>query len=152
MIDLSNKTAIITGSGRGIGKVIAKRLASFGANIFISDINQASIATTISELKKDFPKLQIEGYYCDVSQFDSIVSLSDYFFEKFPSIEILINNAGITKDNLLIRMKQQEWQDVIDINLTGIFNCTQVFSKAMIKQKKTCLYCEYIFFVWSKWK
>ena len=136
MLDFKDKNVIVTGSARGIGKVIAKKFASLGANILLTDIEEESLNGTVKEFESEFPNIKIKGKVCDVSSYDSVKSVSEYFLETFSSIHILINNAGITKDNLLIRMKEKEWKDVIDINLSGIFNCTQIFSKIMIKQKK----------------
>lgn len=120
--ELKGKVAIVTGSGRGIGKEIATILAKNGCNITVTDISEETAKQTAEELAK----LGVEtlAVASDVSDATQAESLAKQTFEKWGKIDILVNNAGITMDGLFIRMKPQQWQKVIDINLTGTYNCT----------------------------
>lgn len=134
MKKLSKKTAIITGSARGIGKGIAEKFSENGANIVIVDILQEEIDKTVSQLKVSNPN--VIGIKCDITQENEVENLVEKTMEQFQSIDILVNNAGITRDKLLIRMTLADWEDVIKVNLTGTFLCTQKVSKIMMKQRK----------------
>ena len=134
MKKLSKKTAIITGSARGIGKGIAEKFSENGANIVIVDILQEEIDKTVSQLKVSNPN--VIGIKCDITQENDVEDLVEKTMEQFQSIDILVNNAGITRDKLLIRMTLADWEDVIKVNLTGTFLCTQKVSKIMMKQRK----------------
>ncbi|MBC8527471.1 MAG: 3-oxoacyl-[acyl-carrier-protein] reductase [Candidatus Cloacimonetes bacterium] len=131
---LSGKTAIITGSVRGIGKGIAEKFSESGANIVIVDILQEEIDKTVSQLKVSNPN--VIGIKCDITQENDVENLVEKTMGQFQSIDILVNNAGITRDKLLIRMTLADWEDVIKVNLTGTFLCTQKVSKIMMKQRK----------------
>ena len=131
---LADKVAIITGSSRGIGKAAALALAGEGAKIVV---NYASSSGAADEVVK-----QIEGdggeaiaLQADVSQAEQVDELVKTTKDKFGSIDVLVNNAGITRDTLLLRMKPEDWQAVIDLNLTGVFLCTRAVSKIMLKQR-----------------
>ena len=131
---LKDQVALITGSARGIGKEIAKTFAKEGATVIISDINADMASATANEFKQ-------QGYHCadfvcDVTNMQSVEEMVNKILDKFGRIDILLNNAGITKDNLLLRMKEEEWDAVLRVNLKGTFNCTKVVSKAMLKAKK----------------
>lgn len=130
---LDGKVAIITGAARGIGKAIALTLASEGANPVIVDIDleeAKKVADEISSLSQNSIALKV-----DVSNFSEVEEMVAKVVEKYGHIDILVNNAGITRDALLIKMKEEEWDRVIDINLKGTFNCTQAVSKIMIRQR-----------------
>jgi len=131
---LAGKTAIVTGGSRGIGREIALELARQGANIVINyrsrDEEAQKVAKEIQELGRETLIVQ-----ADISKFDQAEKLIKETKEKFSSIDILVNNAGITQDNLLIRMKEEEFDAVIDVNLKGTFNCIRHAAKIMAKQR-----------------
>jgi len=133
-LDLIGKTAIVTGASRGIGRATAILLARSGASVVINySRNQAAA----EEVKKSIEAFGGTAaiYQADVSDYIQCESLIKSSIDQFGRIDILINNAGITRDNLLARMKSEEWQQVIDINLTGVYNCCRAIVKPMLKQK-----------------
>ncbi|MDF2839958.1 MAG: fabG [Clostridia bacterium] len=134
-MQLTGKTAIVTGGARGIGKSIAMTLAAAGANIVINYTRSSKEAEEVVEEAK---KLGVSALAvkADVSKNDEIENLVKEVLNHFDSIDILVNNAGITRDNLLIRMSEEDFQAVIDINLKGAFICTKHVSKVMMKQRK----------------
>ena len=131
---LEGKTALITGANRGIGRSIALRLASEGANIAFSDIayddNSKSLENEVINMG-----LKCKGYASDASSFTDTEKLIDDIFKEFGRIDVLINNAGITKDNLLMRMTEADWDLVIKVNLKSVFNFTKSIQKVMLKQR-----------------
>ncbi|MFZ1026796.1 MAG: 3-oxoacyl-[acyl-carrier-protein] reductase [Limnoraphis robusta] len=131
---LKEQVAIITGASRGIGRAIAIALASEGANIVV---NYASSSGAADELVSEITNSggNAIARQADVSQADQVDTLISSVMEKWGRIDILVNNAGITRDTLLLRMKPEEWQAVIDLNLTGVFLCTRAVSKIMLKQR-----------------
>ena len=131
---LKGKTAIITGSGRGIGKAIALKLASYGANIVINDIPSSDYAdATCEEIKAlGVDSIVIKG---DVRNTDDVDTLINTTLEKFGSIDIFVNNAGVTRDGLILRMNEDDWDLVMDINLKGAFNCIKAVARPMMKQR-----------------
>ena len=133
-MQLTNKTAVVTGGSRGIGKAIALRLAAAGANVVVNYTNNAEAANKVVE---EIEKLGVAGLAikADVSSFEEVENMVKEVQAKFSSIDILVNNAGITKDNLIIRMTEKDFEDVINTNLKGTFNCTKSIAKIMIKQK-----------------
>lgn len=133
---LSGKVALITGSARGIGKAIALELAHHGAKIVINDILEKNEIDITSEEIKKSGNIAI-GIKADVTVFDEVNRMVKEIISKFGKIDILVNNAGITRDSLLIRMKEEDWDAVIRINLKGTFNCSKVVAKYMMKQKST---------------
>jgi 3-oxoacyl-[acyl-carrier protein] reductase len=133
MIDLKNKTAIVTGSARGIGKAIATKLGSLGANLVITDMNEEATKATAEEMKTlGYRAIAVVG---NVTKEEDCAALMEAANKEFGSIDILVNNAGITKDGLLMRMKKEQWDAVIAVNLTGVYNCTQAVTKYMMKQR-----------------
>lgn len=134
MIDLTNKTAIVTGAGRGIGKAIALKLASFGANIIVNDIPSSADA---DETAKEIEAMGRGALVCkgDVRNFDDVSEMVKKTLDKFGTVDILINNAGITRDNLIMRMDEKDFDDVIAINLKGAFNCIKAVTRPMMKQR-----------------
>jgi len=133
---LSGKVALITGSARGIGKAIAQELANHGANIVINDIlAKNEIDKTLEEIKKN-GNIAV-GIKADITVFDEVSRMMKEIINKFGKIDILVNNAGITRDSLLIRMKEEDWDAVIRINLKGTFNCSKSVAKYMMRQKST---------------
>ena len=133
MARLSNKVAIVTGSARGIGKAIALRLAQEGADVVVSDIDLQGAQKTAEEIRA-LGRRSI-AVKVDVSRFEEAQDLVTKAIEEFDRVDILINNAGITRDNLLIRMSEEEWDSVIDVNLKGTFNCTKAVARVMMKQR-----------------
>lgn len=131
---LKDQVAIVTGASRGIGRAIALQLAFEGAKVVV---NYASSSTAADQVVAEITAaggeaVAIQG---DVSQENQVDTLIKTTLEKFQRVDILVNNAGITRDTLLLRMKLEEWQAVIDTNLTGVFLCTKAVSKIMLKQR-----------------
>jgi 3-oxoacyl-[acyl-carrier protein] reductase len=133
-MDFSNKVAIVTGGSRGIGKAIAKKLASFKANIVI---NYTSSETEALKVKEEIESLGVEcmTVKCDVSKSEDVNNMVSEVMDRFGKVDILINNAGITKDALIMKMKEEDFDKVIDVNLKGVFNCTKAVTKPMMKQR-----------------
>ena len=131
---LKGKNAIITGASRGIGREIALTLAENGANIVI---NYRNYNNEIEALVKDIEAkgVKIVTVKCDVSNFEEVENLISEAKEKLGSIDILVNNAGITKDGLLMRMKHEDFESVLDVNLKGVFNTTKLITPIMMKQR-----------------
>lgn len=131
---LTNKTAVVTGASRGIGRSIAIDLAKSGANVVVNySGNEAKANEVVDEIKA--LGQQAFAVKADVSNAEEVQAMMKQAIDTFGSIDILVNNAGITKDNLLMRMKENEWDDVININLKGVFNCTKAVTRQMIKQR-----------------
>ncbi|MEH2414661.1 3-oxoacyl-[acyl-carrier-protein] reductase [Nostoc sp.] len=131
---LQDKVAIVTGASRGIGRAIAIELASQGA---IAVVNYASSSAAAEAVVAEITAAggQAIAIQADVSKSDQVDALVKSVMEKFNRVDILVNNAGITRDNLLLRLKTEDWQAVIDLNLTGVFLCTRAISKIMLKQR-----------------
>jgi len=131
---LRGKVAIITGASRGIGRAIALALASEGASVVVNYTSSSEaamqVASSITAAGGSAIALQ-----ADVSKLDQVETLLDTVMAKWNRVDILVNNAGITRDTLLLRMKLEDWQAVIDLNLTGVFLCTRAISKVMLKQR-----------------
>ncbi len=128
------KTAIITGASKGIGAAIASRLNELGYSLVL---NYRSNTASMEELINSFVNKETENVIvqCDISSYEDAKKLVDTAYERFGSVDVLINNAGITKDNLLPLMSEEEFDTVIETNLKGTFNCCKHISKKMIKQK-----------------
>lgn len=131
---LKGKTAVITGSGRGIGKAIALKLASLGANIVINDIQSSDYAdATCEEIKAlGVGSIVVKG---DVRKSEDVAALVKAAVDEFGKIDIFVNNAGVTRDGLILRMSEEDWDLVLDINLKGAFNCIKAVAKPMMKQR-----------------
>jgi 3-oxoacyl-[acyl-carrier protein] reductase len=132
-MELKDQIALITGGAQGIGRELALVFAEHGANIIIGDIKKGTLDSTVSDLKKF--KVEVEGYILDVSNLKSCEEAAQKAIDKFGRIDILVNNAGITKDTLLLRMTEEDFDRVIQINLKGTFNCTKIISRIMMKQR-----------------
>ena len=128
---LKNQVAIVTGSGRGIGLAIAKKLASSGATAVITDISQEFADSGTKEITGS--GLKAHATICNVTDVSSIEQMTEEVMNKFGRIDILVNNAGITKDTLLMKMKTEDWSAVIETNLTSVFKVTQSVVKHMRK-------------------
>ena len=132
---LKGKTVIITGATRGIGKGIADIFAKHGANIAFTYHSSSEKAKSLEDqLKKDGAK--VIGYKSDASDFDAAQKLVDDVLSEFGSVDVLINNAGITKDGLLMRMSEEDFNDVMRVNMNSVFNLTKAVIRPMLKQKK----------------
>lgn len=133
-MDLANKVAIVTGGSRGIGKEIALELARNGANIAITYVSNDQKAKEVVDeiLSLGVKAIAIKA---DVSKEEEVQDMIKKVEEEFNSVDILVNNAGITKDNLLIRMKEEEWDQVMNVNLKGTFLCTKAVSRMMMKKR-----------------
>lgn len=131
---MSEQVALITGGSRGIGKACAKELAKAGFDVAVIYAgNEAAANETVSELKA--MNVEAEAYKCDVSDAESVNKCVSKVMEKFGRIDVLVNNAGITRDNLMLRMNHDDWNAVINTNLTGAFNMTKPIVKIMMKQR-----------------
>mgnify|MGYP006276059481 FL=1 len=131
---LQGSVALVTGASRGIGRAVAQALAAEGAKVVV---NYARSGTAAEELVS---QIAADGgsaiaLQADVSKADEVEKLISSVLETFGRIDILVNNAGITRDTLLLRMKPEDWQAVIDLNLTGVFLCTRAVAKTMLKQR-----------------
>lgn len=132
---LNGKNVIITGGTRGIGKGIVEVFAKNGANVFFTYTSPSS-EQSAGELENKFSSdVKIKGFQSDASDFDAAQLLVEDILKEVSTIDILINNAGITKDNLLLRMDKKEWDEVIKINLDSVFNLTKAVTRPMMKQK-----------------
>jgi 3-oxoacyl-[acyl-carrier protein] reductase len=128
-IDLSGRTALVTGSTRGIGRAIAQRLSDCGANVGVvgRDVSKAEmVATTLKSAK---------GFGCDVGDASAVAALVEEVEKAFNGIDILVNNAGITKDNLLMRIKDDDWDAVLNANLKAAFIATKAATRGMMKRR-----------------
>ena len=131
---LENKVALITGGSRGIGKGIVEVFAQQGAHVAFTFNSSAEAANALAkELSKD--GVQVRAYQSDAAQFDQAEALVSKVLEDFGSVDILINNAGITKDNLLMRITEEDFDRVIEVNLKSVFNMTKAIQRTMLKQR-----------------
>lgn len=132
---LKGKCAVITGAAKGIGKAIALKLASSGVNIVLNyrSSEDKAIETEKEILSLGVEVLRIKG---DISKPNDVENLIDCAKNKFGKIDIMVNNAGITKDTLLLRMKEEDFDSVINVNLKGVFNCLKAITPVMVKQKE----------------
>ena len=133
-MDFKNKTAVITGGSRGIGLAIAKKLAEGGANIavlYVGDESEGAAAK--AELEQYGTK--VEQYFCDVSDFEKSKAVSEQVIEEFGKVDILINNAGITRDKPVLNMEESDFDAVINVNLKGTFNMIKHFYKHFMKNR-----------------
>lgn len=131
---LLNKTAIVTGGTRGIGKAIVKELADNGCNVVFTYYSSEEIAKKI-EIEFTTENSKVIGIKADASSFSQAEEVVKFTLEKFGSVNILVNNAGITKDNLLLRMSEQDFDTVINANLKSVFNYTKAILKPFLSQK-----------------
>lgn len=133
-MNLEGKAALVTGASRGIGREIALELARNGANIAVnfsgSEAKANEVVDEIKKMGKDAFAIK-----CDVSNSEEVATMVKETVDRFGHLDILVNNAGITKDNLLMRMKEEEWDDVININLKGVFLSTKAVTRQMMKQR-----------------
>lgn len=131
---LQGKTAIITGASRGIGKGIAEVFAQHGANIAFTYSSSSESALAL-EKELSAQGIKAKAYKSDASNYDAAQQLAEEVLAEFGSIDVLINNAGITKDNLLMRMSEQDFDKVIEVNLKSVFNMTKAVQRTMLKER-----------------
>jgi len=130
---LKDKVSLITGGGQGIGRAIALLFAGEGSHVAICDVNQDTLNKTAGDIKT-------KGRDCltftaDVSKLEQVDAMVNKTLDKFGKIDILVNNAGITRDSLLVRMREEGWDQVLDVNLKGTFNCARAVAKPMMKAR-----------------
>ena len=131
---LKDQVAVITGSAQGIGKTIAETFAREGAKIVVTDINFEKAQATAEEIKNKY-NVETIAVASNVTKLEDCENLMKQALDKFSKIDILVNNAGITKDNLVLRMSEQEWDAVISVNLKGVFNSIKAVTRTMFKQR-----------------
>jgi len=127
------RVALVTGGSRGIGLAVAERLAGDGAGVVICARNIDRAKTAAAQLKDR--GLDVEAFQADVADSDSVAKLVKEVLSRHSRIDILVNNAGVTADALLLRMSDQQWNSVIKTNLTGVFHCTKLVARTMLKQR-----------------
>jgi 3-oxoacyl-[acyl-carrier protein] reductase len=133
MSDLTNKVAVVTGSGRGIGQAIALKLAEIGAIVVINDVNETFAELTVAQIKgMDRQSLAV---IADVSSTQDVNRMMAKVKEVYGRIDILVNNAGIARDQLLLRMTDEDWDKVLNISLKSVFLCTRAVIRDMMKQR-----------------
>jgi 3-oxoacyl-[acyl-carrier protein] reductase len=133
VIDLHGKNALVTGGGRGIGREIALKLARAGADVAVSDIDRETAQQTAGAIETlGRRSLALKA---DVSNSTDVAAMVASFLEKFGAIEVLVNNAGITRDGLIIRMKEEDWDAVVDVNLKSVFLCCKEAARPMMKAR-----------------
>jgi len=132
-MDFTDKVVVVTGGGQGIGRAICLKFAQGKAKVIVLDVNEEMAIKVSDEIRKQ--GLDAEVDKADVSNATEINTVFAKIIENYGRIDVLVNNAGITRDGLVVRMKEKDWDAVIDINLKGAFNCTKMISKAMLKQR-----------------
>lgn len=136
--DLEGKVALVTGGSRGIGRAICLGLAGSGAYVVINYQSAHEAAQLLAdEIKAAGGRCELRRF--DVAQYDQVQQACQSILDAQGRLDILVNNAGITRDQLLVRMKPQEWKDVLEVNLTGAFHCARAVAKAMMKRRQGCI-------------
>lgn len=130
MLDFTNKVVVVTGSARGIGKSLAESFAKLGAKVVVTDLDQALCEQVAKEISAD-----AIGVKANVTSAEDIEALFQAAVEKFGRVDVVVNNAGITRDTLMIRMDEKDWDMVLDINLKGAFLVTKAAARIMMKQR-----------------
>ncbi len=133
---MEKKVALITGGSRGIGKSVAEKFAKNGYNLVINYVSDNTDTNKLSEELKNIGDIEVLFVKTDVTNYEDCENMTKQAIEKFGRIDVLVNNAGITKDGLLMRMKQEDFDRVIDVNLKGVFNVTKTVIPYMMKQKE----------------
>jgi len=131
---LDSRTALVTGSAQGIGKAIALKLAKFGANVIINDINKELAEATAEEVRAYGTQAAVE--IADIAAPEAVKKMVENITDRFSSLDILVNNAGIAKDGYIMRMTDEQWDTVLNINLKGAFNCIRAVTRTMFKQRR----------------
>jgi len=135
---LNNKTVIVTGGSRGIGKSIVLKLAEHGANVVFTYVSSSEKANAVVE-EAEKHNVTIMAIKSNASDYNACEELVKIVLSKFPTIDILVNNAGIAKDNLLLRMSEEDFDDVMSVNMKSIFNMTKAVQKIMLKSRNGCI-------------
>ena len=133
-MDLSERVAIVTGGGRGIGRAIALKLAEVGATVVVNDVGDSAPAEGVAGEIRQMGRESLV-VLADVSQSPEVAGLVDNTVEEYGKVDILVNNAGITRDQLIIRMSDDEWDKVLGINLKGVFLCSKAVLRPMMRQR-----------------
>ncbi len=134
IMDFKNKNILVTGASRGIGKRIAEAFALQGANVLLNASRESDhFKAALAEFDK--AGYSCAGYACDVANTAAVKEMFAFAAEKFGSVDILVNNAGITRDMLLMKMSEDEWDMVLDVNLKGVFNCSKACIRPMMKKR-----------------
>jgi len=134
MLDFTGKVAVVTGGGRGIGRAIAEVLARQGANLVLVDKSCTYTDQSAEEIEKAYGHKAM-AMQADVSDFASMQAMFEEVLREFGRIDILVNNAGVTRDKLIMRMEEEDWDLVLDVNLKGAFNCCKAVVRTMMKQR-----------------
>jgi 3-oxoacyl-[acyl-carrier protein] reductase len=132
MSRFANKIAVVTGGGRGIGQEIARRLAAEGAMVAVVSRSESSCGKAADEINTEFPGAA-RAYAVDVADHDAVQELAKKIADELGQVNILVNNAGVTRDTLLMRMKEEDWDTVLDTNLKGAFNTVKAFMRPLMK-------------------
>ncbi len=132
---LEGKIALITGASKGIGRRIAEKFAEQGAQVAFTYLSSVEKGEALEKELADFGT-KVKGYRSDASKYDEAEKLINQIIEDFGGLDVVVNNAGITKDGLLMRMNEEQWDDVINVNLKSVFNVTRAVSKFMMKARK----------------
>ena len=132
---LKNKTILVTGGSRGIGKSIVLKLAKYGANVIFTYLSSSKKADLVIKDAQKFG-VTVDAFQSDASNYEECQKLIDELLDKYSHIDVLVNNAGITKDNLLLRMTQEDFDTVLNINMKSVFNMTKSVQKCMLKARK----------------
>ncbi|MBI4720785.1 MAG: 3-oxoacyl-[acyl-carrier-protein] reductase [Chitinivibrionia bacterium] len=133
-MDFNSKTAVVTGAARGIGREVARALLERGTNVAILDVLLEDAAGAADELSR-FGALA-RPYRCNVASIEDVAETGGRIAQELGGVSFLVNNAGIVRDRLLLRMTPEDWDAVIKVNLTGAFNCAKVFAPGMLKQRE----------------
>ena len=133
-MNLANRVALVTGSGRGIGRAISLKLAEVGATVIVNDIGEASPVDSVAEEIKAMGGQSL-SVLADVSQAQDVARLVETIVSTFGKVDILVNNAGISRDQLIIRMSDEDWDKVLSVDLRSVFLCTRAVLRHMIKQR-----------------
>jgi len=134
MGNLNEQVAVVTGGGRGIGKAIAMKLAANGAKVAVVSRSEGSCGSAASEINAQFPGMATP-FAVDVADFNATAEMGKAVLDAFGQVNILVNNAGVTRDGLALRMSEEDWDTVLDTNLKGAFNCVKAFQRSLLKAK-----------------
>ena len=135
MSRFANKIAVVTGGGRGIGQEIARKLASQGAKVAVVSRSESSCGKAADEINAEYPG-SAKAYAVDVADHEAVQELAKKIADDLGQVNILVNNAGVTRDTLLMRMKEEDWDTVLDTNLKGAFNTVKAFMRPLMKAEE----------------